>query len=108
VDVVKRGEIWLVSLDPAIGSEIRKTRPAVIISPDDMNQRLRTVIVAPLTSKGHPARFRTAVQFDGTPGLILLDQIRGVAKERLRRHMGQVEDEVLENTLTTMAEVFKP
>jgi len=107
VDLVKRGEIWLVSLDPTIGSEIRKTRPALILSPDDINRRLRTVIVAPLTSQDHPARFRTAVQFDGKPGLILLDQIRTVAKERLRRHMGQVDEEVLANTLLTMAELFK-
>ena len=103
---MKRGEIWLVPLDPTIGSEIRKTRPALIVSPDDMNDRLRTVIVSPLTSKARPAAFRIAVQFEGRPGLILLDQTRTVAKERLRRQLGSVDAKVLAEVLAGLGAMF--
>jgi len=81
--VVSRGEIWLVNLDPTVGSEIRKSRPCVVISPDEMNQHLKTVIVAPMTSQGFAAPFRTAITFQKTSGLILLDQVRTLDKSRL-------------------------
>ncbi|MEO5806217.1 type II toxin-antitoxin system PemK/MazF family toxin [Devosia sp.] len=105
---MKRGEIWLVSLDPTVGSEIRKTRPSLIISPFDMNERLRTVVIVPLTSKSRPAPFRIPVTFESQPGLILLDQIRTVAKERLRRQLGEVDPIVLTQTLETLAAMFAP
>ena len=71
---MKAGDIWLAQLDPTVGSEIQKTRPCVVISPDDMNAHLRTVIVAPMTTGSRPARFRIALTFQGKQGLILLDQ----------------------------------
>lgn len=88
--MVKRGEVYWVNLDPTIGTEIRKTRPALIISPDDMNAVLPRVIVAPLTSKGQPLGCRPEVEFKGKPSRILLDQIRTVDKQRLGAKMGEI------------------
>jgi mRNA interferase MazF len=89
--MVKRGEVYWVNLDPTVGSEIRKTRPALVISPDDMNAVLPRVIVAPLTSKGQPLGCRPEVQFAGKPARILLDQLRCVDKVRLAGKMGEIE-----------------
>ena len=86
---MKAGEIWLAQLDPALGSEIKKTRPCVVISPDDMNAHLRTVIVAPMTTGSRPARFRVALRFQGKQGLIVLDQIRTLPCAPRQAH-GQV------------------
>ena len=80
---MKRGEIWLVALDPTVGSEIKKSRPCVIVSPPELNPHLRTVIVAPMTSRGFPAPFRVPLTHAGTKGLIVLDQIRAVDQIRL-------------------------
>ena len=88
---VVRFEVYLVPLDPTVGSEIRKTRPCVVVSPDDMNARMRTVLVAPLTSGGKPYPFRVASRFDGVDGLVLLDQIRSVDQRRLIRKLGSVD-----------------
>lgn len=104
--MVKRGEIWLVALDPTIGSEIRKSRPCVIVSPPELNEHLRTVIVAPMTSKGFPAPFRVPVTHAAKKGLIVLDQIRAVDKIRLVKKVGAVNAKVLSNVLTTLQEVF--
>jgi mRNA interferase MazF len=81
--VVRRGEIWLVTLDPTAGSEIQKTRPCLVISPAEIHDHLRTVIVAPMTSGSRPAGFRIPVRFDGVDGLILLEQSRALDKRRL-------------------------
>ena len=89
--MVKRGEVYWVSLDPTIGSEIRKTRPALVVSPDDMNAALPRVIIAPLTSKGTPMACRPEVQLDDRPARILLDQVRSVDKQRLLEKMGEIE-----------------
>lgn len=89
--MVKRGEVYWVNLDPTIGSEIRKIRPALVVSPDDINANLSCVIVAPLTSKGRPLGCRPAVIFDGRPARILLDQIRCIDKQRLAGKMGELE-----------------
>lgn len=89
--MVKRGEVYLVNLDPTVGTEIRKTRPALIVSPDDMNAALPRVIIAPLTSKGQPLGCRPEVKFDGRPARILLDQIRSVDKQQLLEKMGEIE-----------------
>jgi mRNA interferase MazF len=102
---VKRGEIWLVNLDPTVGSEIRKSRPCVVVSPPELNQYLRTVIVAPMTSQGFSAPFRVPVTHAGTKGLIVLDQIRTVDKLRLVRRMGAVSRRTLALTLTTLQEL---
>ena len=104
--MVKRGEIWLVALDPTVGSEIRKSRPCVVVSPPEFNQHLRTVIVAPLTSKGFTAPFRVPVTHAGTKGLIVLDQIRTVDKFRLVNRLGAVSAKTLSAVLVALQEVF--
>ena len=103
---MKRGEIWLVNLDPTVGSEIRKARPCVVISPAELNDHLRTVIVAPMTSKGFTAPFRVPVAHAGTKGLIVLDQIRAVDKVCLAKRLGAVSAKTLSATLATLQEVF--
>ncbi|MDQ6677805.1 MAG: type II toxin-antitoxin system PemK/MazF family toxin [Acidobacteriota bacterium] len=82
-----RGEIWLVNLDPTVGSEIRKTRPCVVISPAEMHDHLRTVIVAPMTTRSRAAPFRIGIMHGGLKGLILLDQMRAVDKTRLAQKL---------------------
>lgn len=101
-----RGEIWLVNLDPTVGSEIEKSRPCVIISPSEMHDHLRTVLVAPMTTGGRKAPFRIEIQHGGRKGLILLDQIRAVDKIRLVKHLGVASAKTLSATLRTIQEVF--
>lgn len=103
---MKRGEIWLVNLDPTIGSEIKKSRPCVVVSPAEMHDHLRTVIVAPMTTKSRPAPFRVPVTHGGQKGLILLDQVRAVDKARLAKKLGAVSAKTLLGTLGTLQEVF--
>jgi mRNA interferase MazF len=103
---VKRGEVWLVTLDPTVGTEITKTRPCLIVSPDEMNRVLRRVIVAPLTSGSHPAPFRVASTLRGKPGLILLDQIRTVDRQRIVKRFGEVPDTTLKETLSVLNALF--
>ena len=104
--MVKRGEIWLVNLDPTVGSEIRKSRPCVVISPAEMHDHLRTVIVAPMTTGSQSAPFRIPVAHAGKQGLILLDQIRTVDKTRLVSHSGKIQPKTLKALLETMQEMF--
>jgi len=89
--VVKRGEVYWVNLDPTMGTEIQKTRPALVVSPDDMNTALPRVIVAPITSKGQPLGCRPDVVLDGKSARILLDQVRCVDKKRLAGKLGEIE-----------------
>lgn len=89
--MVKRGEVYWVNLDPTVGTEIKKTRPALIISPDEMNAALPRIIIAPLTRKGQPLGCRPVVDFNGQKARILLDQIRTVDKERLAGKMGEID-----------------
>jgi len=103
---VKRGEIWLVNLDPTVGAEIKKTRPCVVVSPPELNQHLRTVMVAPMTSKGFAAPFRVPVTHAGTKGLIVLDQLRSVDKQRLVKKSGQVSAKTVGTVLKTLQELF--
>lgn len=103
---IARGEIWLVNLDPTIGSEIKKSRPCVVVSPAEMHNHLRTAIVAPMTTKSKPAPFRIPVTHAGTKGLILLDQVRTVDKARLAKKLGAVSAKTLSATLATLQEVF--
>ena len=84
-------DIALVSLDPTIGSEIQKIRPCIVISPDSMNKYLRTVIIAPMTSKGTNAAFRVPVTWNDVEGLILLDQIRAIDKRRIVKSLGHID-----------------
>ena len=104
--MVARGEIWLAALDPTVGSEIRKSRPCVVISPPEMHDHLRTVIVAPMTTGAHPAPFRIAITFRGKSGLILLDQVRTLDKTRLSRKLGAVPASTLSATLKDLQKVF--
>lgn len=105
--MVKRGEVWLAALDPTVGSEIRKTRPCLIVSPPEIHDHLRTVIVAPMTTGSRPAGFRVAVTFEGVDGLILLEQSRALDKRRLVRRLGAVPDDVLGRALAVLRELFE-
>ena len=98
--------MWLASLDPTRGSEIRKTRPCLVVSPSEMNDHLRRVIVAPLTRGSHPAPFRIPVRFSGKSGLILLDQIRTLDQLRLVKRLGAVGSRTLSATLIKLQEIF--
>jgi mRNA interferase MazF len=104
--VVVRGEVWLVVLDPTLGSEIRKTRPCVIVSPPEMHDFLRTVIVAPMTTSSRPAPYRIALRFSGKNGLILLDQMRTIDKRRLAKRVGVVSPATLRSTLVALQQIF--
>ena len=106
VAAVRRGEIWLAALDPTIGAEIQKTRPCVVVSPPEMHDFLRTVTVAPMTTGSHPAPFRIPLRFRGKDGLILLDQMRTLDKQRLVRRLGIVTGATLRLTLATLREMF--
>lgn len=101
---VHRGDVYWVNLDPTVGTEIQKTRPALIISPDDMNAALPRVIVAPITSKGQPLGCRPEVEFNGKPARILLDQLRCVDKLRLAGKLGEIDPAVWHGILLQMLE----
>lgn len=100
--MVSRGDIYWVELDPTIGSEIKKPRPCLIVSPDDMNGVLPRVIIAPITSQGQPLGCRPEIIFNGKKGRILLDQIRTVDKKRLKNKMGEISLEDWHDTLIQM------
>ncbi|WP_347242429.1 type II toxin-antitoxin system PemK/MazF family toxin [Nostoc sp. FACHB-888] len=104
--VVNRFDVFLVNLDPTIGSEIQKTRPCVVISPDEMNRYIATVIVAPMTTKGQSYPTRVACQFQGKDGQIVLDQIRTVDKNRLVKKLDQIDSDEQKAVLGTLAEMF--
>lgn len=104
----RRFDVVLVQLDPTRGSEIRKTRPCAVVSPDDLNQALRTVIVAPMTTGGRAYPWRVPVSFAGRAGHIALDQLRTVDESRLVRRIGQLDDGTAERTLQILAELFAP
>ena len=105
---MKLGEVWLAQLNPAVGSEIQKTRPCVVVSPDDMNAHLRSVIVAPMTTGSRPAGFRTPLTFQGKSGLIVLDQIRTLDAGRLVKRLGTLRAPTLAATLQTLQAMFAP
>ena len=106
--MVKRFEVHLVNLDPTVGSEIQKTRPCLVISPDEMNRHIRTVIVAPMTSKGRPYPSRVNCRFEKKDGQVVLDQIRTVDKGRLIRRLGRIDKRTQDRVLATLAEMFAP
>jgi mRNA interferase MazF len=103
----KRGDVHLIGLDPTRGREIKKTRPCVVISPDELNTHLQTVIVAPLTSSGKPYPSRVPCVLDKKQGLIVLDQIRTVDRERLLRRLGALSEAELDRTLALLREMFE-
>ena len=104
--VVKRFDVYLVNLDPTIGGEIRKTRPCLIISPDEMNRFIRNVIVAPMTTKGTVYPTRVACRFRGKHGQIVLDQIRTVDKSRLVTKLGKIDNQTQGKVLSILNEMF--
>ncbi len=106
--VVATGEVWLADLDPTVGSEIQKTRPCVVVSPPEMHDYLRTVIVAPMTTGSQPAAYRIGLTFQGKAGLILLDQVRTLDKVRLVKRLGAIHPTTLNKLLTTLQSVFEP
>ena len=104
----KRLEVFLTALDPTIGGEIQKTRPCVIVSPDEMNRHLKTVLVAPLTSSGKEYPFRVAVQFEGKKGHAALDQIRAVDRTRMLRRLGCLSGDEGLAVLNALVIMFEP
>ena len=104
--VIRRFEVYLVSLDPTLGSEIQKSRPCLVISPDEMNMHIATVIIAPMTTKGREYPTRVACQFQGKDGQVVLDQIRTVDKSRLVKRLGSIGPQVGKQVLDTLAEMF--
>ncbi len=105
---VKRFDVYLVALDPTRGSEIKKTRPCLVISPDEMNRHIRTVIVAPMTTKGRDYPTRVACTFHGKAVQVVLDQIRTVDKSRLVKRLGRLHATARSKVLVTLAELFAP
>ncbi|RME42818.1 MAG: type II toxin-antitoxin system PemK/MazF family toxin [Caldilineae bacterium] len=104
--VVERFDVYLVNLDPTVGSEIKKTRPCLIISPDEMNRWLRTVLIAPMTTKGRSYPTRVPCVFQGKEGQVVLDQIRTVDKSRLVRRLGRLDEPTWRAVLATLSEMF--
>ena len=104
--VAKRFEVYLVNLDPTVGSEIKKMRPCLIISPDEMNRWIATVIVAPMTTGGRPYPTRVACEFQGKDGQVVLDQMRTVDKSRLVRRLGIIKEPTRGGVLATLAQMF--
>jgi mRNA interferase MazF len=104
--VVVRGEVHLVRLDPTLGSEIQKTRPCVVVSPDELNSHLRTVIVAPMTTSGRAYPWRIRCRFQNRSGYVVLDQLRTVDRERLVKRLGAISDTTLVEVLSGLQEMF--
>ena len=107
VSDVERFDVFLVALDPTRGSEISKTRPCVVVSPDEMNRHVRTVIVAPMTTASRPYPTRAAIRFQGKDGQVALDQIRTVDKRRLARRLGRLPAEPAREVARTLVEMFR-
>ena len=101
-----RGEVHLVRLDPTAGSEIRKTRPCLVVSPDELNQYVRTAIVAPMTTAGHAYSWRIACRFQNRSGFVALDQLRAVDSERIVKRLGRVSSATLTEVLQALQEMF--
>jgi mRNA interferase MazF len=104
--VVKRFDVWLVALDPTVGSEIQKTRPCLVVSPDEMNRYIATVIVAPMTTRGQLYPTRVPCRFEDKDGQVVLDQLRTVDKARLVKFLGRVDAETQRAVLATLTEMF--
>ncbi len=105
---INRFEVYSVNLDPTVGSEIQKTRPCLVISPDEMNHHIRTVIVAPMTTKGRPYPSRVTCRFKGKRGQIVLDQLRTVDASRLVTRLGRVDEATGAKVLAVLGEMFAP
>ncbi len=104
--VARQYDIVLINLDPTIGHEIKKVRPCLVISPDEMNRNIETVIIAPMTTKGHPYPSRVAVRFKGKDGWIVLDQIRTVDKRRLIKRLGRLGPDTVRDVKAVLQEML--
>lgn len=102
----RRHQVWLVTLDPAHGAEIQKTRPCLVVSPDEMNRHLRTVIIAPMTTVTRPYPTRVAVRFQGKRGQVALDQLRAVDQQRLVRKLAEITARTAQDVSATLVEMF--
>ena len=103
---VHRGDVFLVALDPTVGREIRKTRPCVVLSPDELNEHLSTVVVAPMTTGGHPYPFRLECRFQRRNGFIVIDQLRTVDARRLVKRLGGLDTDTIHEALGILREMF--
>lgn len=106
--MVGRFDVYLITLDPTVGSEIQKTRPCLVISPDEMNRHIATVIVAPMTTQGRPYPSRVLCQFEGKEGQVVLDQLRTVDKTRLIKFLGRIDADTQNAVLDTLSRIFAP
>jgi len=104
----RRGEVYLIDLNPTRGGEIRKVRPCLVVSPEELNAHLRTVIVAPLTTGSHAYPFRVPCRFAGKAGHVVLDQVRAVDRERLLRRLGRLEPATARRVLAVLQQMFAP
>ncbi len=104
--VIGQYDVFVVALDPSIGHEIKKSRPCVVMSPNEMNQHLATVIIAPMTTKSHPYPTRIPVTFSGVPGWVVLDQLRTVDKRRLVKRLGKLESKAVSLIKSTIQEML--
>ncbi len=102
----RRGDVYLCELDPTVGSEIRKTRPALVVSPDELNEHWRTCLIAPMTTGGHRYPFRVACKFRGTSGHVVVDQMRAVDAARLVRRLGRLSPSSMAQVLAVAREMF--
>lgn len=107
-EIPARGDVFLVELNPTRGREIRKTRPCVVVSPDELNENMGTFIVAPLTTGGYPYPFRIECTFQGKSGHIVLDQLRTVDRSRLEKKLGVIDSSTLAESLEVLQEMFAP
>jgi mRNA interferase MazF len=105
---INRFEVYLINLDPTVGSEIQKTRPCLVVSPDEVNHHIRTVIIAPLTTKGRSYPTRVPCQFKGKDGQVVLDQIRTVDQSRLIKKLGRIDGKTAAAVLDVLQEMFAP
>lgn len=103
---VTRGHVYLVQLDPTVGSEIKKTRPCVVVSPDELNDHLRTVVIAPMTTGGRAYPWRPPCRFQNRAGFVALDQLRTVDTERLIKPLGRLDSETLLSVLQRLQDFF--
>ena len=106
--MVGRFDVYLVALDPTVGREIQKTRPCLVVSPDEMNRHIPTVIVAPMTTQGRPYPSRVPCQFEGKEGQVVLDQLRTVDKTRLVKFLGRIDDDTQNAVLDILSRIFAP
>lgn len=106
--VINRFDVYLVNLDPTLGKEIQKTRPCLVVSPDEMNHAIRTAIIAPMTTKGRPYPTRVACRFRGKQGQIVVDQLRAVDSTRLVKKLGRLDKRAAHEVLRVLGEMFAP